>query len=217
MHNKNANNQKQITLFRDEYFFLSNFYPCRIHYYGLSFMNAESAFQAMKRPEMALQFILLTPSEAKKLGRTVPIRKDWEQVKEKIMYEICLAKFTQNPELKQLLLETGDSILIEGNTWNDTEWGVCRGNGENKLGKILMRVREELKVKAQAEENKPDKKIEAKFFSRYCGYDYFKDGNGNVYVKLGDEIGFCSNLKQGRLTPDKAEPCYAVIDVVLIY
>ena len=80
-------------------------------------MNAESAFQAMKRPEMALQFILLTPSEAKKLGRTVPIRKDWEQVKEKIMYEICLAKFTQNPELKQLLLETGDSILIEGNTW----------------------------------------------------------------------------------------------------
>lgn len=217
MHNNNANNQKQITLFRDEYFFLSNFYPCRINYCGLSFTSAESAFQAMKNPAQALQFVLLTPSEAKRRGRSVSLRSDWAQVKEKIMYEICLAKFTQNADLKEQLLKTGDSVLIEGNTWNDTEWGVCRGNGDNKLGKILMRIRDELRKKDEEEKKSQSQKIVAKYFTKYCGYDYFKDDFGNVYVKLGNEIGFCSNIKQGRLTPDKAEPAYAVIDVILIY
>ena len=55
------------------------------------------------------------------------------------------AKFSTNESLKKRLLETGDEELIEGNTWNDTYWGVCKGVGLNKLGEILMRVREELK------------------------------------------------------------------------
>ena len=57
------------------------------------------------------------------------------------------AKFTQNVELKELLLETGDSELIEGNTWGDREWGVDlkTNEGQNKLGKILMKVRESLR------------------------------------------------------------------------
>ena len=67
-----------------------------------------------------------------------------EEVKDKVMYEIVLAKFTQNPDLKEKLLATGDEHLEEGNTWGDTIWGTVDGVGENRLGKILMRVRDEL-------------------------------------------------------------------------
>lgn len=61
------------------------------------------------------------------------------------MYEICMAKFTQNEDLKEKLLATGNDILEEGNTWGDKVWGTVNGVGENKLGKILMKVREELR------------------------------------------------------------------------
>ena len=60
------------------------------------------------------------------------------------MYEICKIKFTTNPNLAKRLLDTGDEELIEGNDWNDIFWGVCNGKGENNLGKILMRIRNEL-------------------------------------------------------------------------
>ena len=61
------------------------------------------------------------------------------------MQEIVQAKFEQNPVLAKWLLNTGDAKLIEGNTWNDRYWGVCAGIGQNKLGKILMKVRDNLK------------------------------------------------------------------------
>lgn len=61
------------------------------------------------------------------------------------MYLVVKSKFEQNSDLKDKLIATGDEYLEEGNTWNDTYWGVCRGKGKNILGKILMRVREELK------------------------------------------------------------------------
>ena len=73
------------------------------------------------------------------------LRGDWEEVKDNIMYEICKAKFTQNEDLKEKLLATGNDILEEGNTWGDRVWGTVNGVGENRLGKILMRVREELR------------------------------------------------------------------------
>lgn len=138
-------NTVKITEFRDEYFFLSNFYSAKICFRGKAYRNNEAAFQAMKCPERADEFQELGPSEAKRLGRSVKLRSDWTKVKEQIMYEICLAKFTQNPDLREKLLNTEDAELIEGNAWRDTEWGVCNGVGKNKLGKILMRVREELK------------------------------------------------------------------------
>lgn len=61
------------------------------------------------------------------------------------MHDLVLRKFTAHPDLTELLLVTGDAELIEGNTWGDTTWGVCRGKGENLLGKILMAVRETLR------------------------------------------------------------------------
>lgn len=71
------------------------------------------------------------------------LRPDWEEVKDDVMYTVCKAKFLQNPGLLKKLLDTGDAELIEGNTWNDQIWGVCNGSGENRLGKILMRIRDE--------------------------------------------------------------------------
>ena len=91
-------------------------------------------------------FVEYGPGKSKGVGRRVPLRPDWEQVKVGIMEEIVRAKFTQNPELAARLMATGEKILVEGNTWGDTCWGVDlrTGQGENHLGRILMKVREEL-------------------------------------------------------------------------
>ena len=137
---------KKIDRFIDDYFFLSNFYSAPVEYMGYTFDNTESAFQATKCPRRAKEFLCLDGSRAKKLGRTVPLREDWEQVKDRVMWDINLAKYTQNPSLKENLLATGDAYLEEGNTWGDRYWGTVNGVGENRLGKILMAVRAELKL-----------------------------------------------------------------------
>lgn len=135
-----------IDEFRGRYFFLSNFYTAPITYQDIRFENNEAAFQSAKCPERMSEFCGLTPNSAKRLGRRVSLRPDWETVKYNVMYDVCMAKFTQNPDLLSKLLDTGDAELIEGNTWGDRVWGVdmYRGIGENHLGKILMRVRDEL-------------------------------------------------------------------------
>lgn len=139
----------KIDNFIGEYFFLSNFYPVKVTFEGLTYDNSESAFQAMKCiiPENRNNFVGLDPSTAKKRGRTVHLRYDWEEVKEKYMYQIVKAKFEQNLNLKLKLLDTGNAELIEGNNWGDKIWGKCNKtkSGQNKLGKILMKVREELR------------------------------------------------------------------------
>ncbi len=142
---KNIERKDAILEFRDKYAFLSNFYVASVNYAGHTFQNNEAAFQAMKNPVAADLFTGIDAKTAKRMGRRVELRVDWETVKERIMYEICLAKFTQHSELAQKLLKTGTKYLVEGNYWGDTEWGVCNGKGKNKLGKILMRVREELR------------------------------------------------------------------------
>lgn len=133
-----------IQEFKGRYFFLSNFYTAPIIYKEFQFENNEAAFQAAKCPERMSEFCGLAPNAAKRLGRRVSLRPDWETVKYDVMYEICMAKFTQNPGLLSKLFDTGDAELIEGNTWGDRIWGVCGGIGENHLGKILMRIRSEL-------------------------------------------------------------------------
>ena len=77
------------------------------------------------------------PVQAKRLGRKVKLRDDWEEVKLEIMTEIVSQKFLQHPHLIEMLLQTGDEELIEGNKWD-----VCKGKGENHLGKILMKIRD---------------------------------------------------------------------------
>lgn len=130
--------------FQGKYRFLSNFYEVPANYKGIVYNNNEAAFQAQKCPGRENEFTSLSPDAAKRLGRKVPLRKDWEQIKECVMYEICSAKFTQNPALMWQLLQT-EGDLEEGNYWHDTVWGIDlrTGFGENKLGKILMYIREE--------------------------------------------------------------------------
>lgn len=140
-----------ITDFHEaEYTYLSNFYEADVTYGGLTYGSAEAAFQAQKCMTEAekLPFTTARPSKSKGMGRRVPLRPDWEEVKVGIMEAIVRAKFAQHPELAEKLLATGDKQLIEGNTWGDTCWGVDTrtGRGENHLGKILMKVREELRA-----------------------------------------------------------------------
>lgn len=138
-----------INRFSGKYFFLSNFYPSDVEYGGFVYKNNEAAFQSQKDPSRQLEFTLLNPSEAKRLGRRVTLRKDWEEIKVKTMKDIVREKFNQNPVIREKLLATGDEILVEGNTWNDRCWGVCNGVGKNLLGKILMDVRKELKTERE--------------------------------------------------------------------
>lgn len=134
-----------INEFRGKYYFLSNFYEAPVTWNGLTYLNNEAAFQSAKTFSDRECFTNLDPSSAKKLGRKVQLRSDWENVKNDVMYEICKAKFSQNTELKNRLLLTGNEHLEEGNTWGDKIWGTVNGIGENRLGKILMRIREELR------------------------------------------------------------------------
>ena len=134
----------KIGEFREEYYFLSNFYPAAVSYEGITYLNNEAAFQAMKciNPADRKQFANLSPSEAKKLGRRVCLRKDWEDVKAGIMRDLVYSKFSQNPELLDKLLDTENAYLEEGNTWGDRIWGTVNGCGSNLLGQILMEARE---------------------------------------------------------------------------
>ena len=130
---------------RGDWAFLSNFYECKIVYEGYMFNNVESAFQAQKCISEVDKFIGVNGSIAKKLGRKVNLRSDWDKVKDDIMYKIVFAKFEQNPELRDKLVNTYPLELVENNKWNDTYWGVCNGKGKNKLGKILESVRDYFK------------------------------------------------------------------------
>lgn len=136
---------KHIAYFKGEHDWLSNMYDIPVTYNGYTFQNSESAFQAQKCPQYVEKFVNLSGYDAKSLGKSLPLREDWAEVRVGIMTEIVYAKFSQNSELKRKLLETGNVHLREGNTWGDKFWGVCDGCGMNMLGKILMRVREELK------------------------------------------------------------------------
>ena len=135
-----------ISSFRGSNAFLSNMYPIILRIDGQIYPSAEHAFQAMKSTDpnqRAAISVCRSPEEAKKAGRLVELRSDWEHVKVDIMYNIIKQKFSSK-KLANKLIETKDSELIEGNTWGDTFWGVCKGEGKNMLGKILMQVRKEL-------------------------------------------------------------------------
>ena len=86
----------------------------------------------------------MNPSEAKKAGRKVILRSDWEIVKVDLMYKIVKAKFAQNIDLALKLAATNNEELVEGNTWGDKIWGKVNGEGQTLLGKILMDIRDNI-------------------------------------------------------------------------
>lgn len=141
----------KIDSFSKENEFLSNFYLAPFRYMDVVYKTTEHAYQAMKtlNPEHKADIrAASTGATAKKLGKKVNLRKDWDEIKDKIMFHICLCKFLQHKDLAEKLIATGDSILEEGNNWDDKYWGTVNGEGENKLGKILMRIRSILKDEA---------------------------------------------------------------------
>lgn len=137
-----------IVAFRGKFKFLSNMSDSPIKIGEEVYPTAEHAFQAAKfaDPEKRAKIAAAkTASGAKALGKTLPgMRSNWNQERIKIMETIIRAKFEQNPELRNLLLATGNNQLVEGNNWGDTFWGQVNGEGRNHLGRILMKVRDEL-------------------------------------------------------------------------
>lgn len=141
---------KTIDSFTGKYAFLSNFYASPILYQDILYPTNEAFFQAMKTKDVDVreQIALANfPSQAKKMGNDktlVKLRSDWEDIKLKVMAKGLKLKFSIEP-LRVKLLETGDAKLVEGNTWKDDYWGVYNGKGKNNLGKLLMRLRDDLR------------------------------------------------------------------------
>ena len=135
-----------INRFEGKYFFLSNFSNSKFCYEGITYPTVEHYFQAQKTLDIKEReriAKLPTPGEAKRAGRRVKLRSDWEEVKDNVMLVGLYHKF-KDPELRKKLMATGDEHLEEGNYWHDTYWGVCEGVGENRLGQLLMTVRKEI-------------------------------------------------------------------------
>lgn len=140
----NLLNTEVVGSFTGPYRFLSNFYPSDIWMDGYEYPTVEHAFQASKCYEPLWRSMIRnasSSSKAKSHGRKVRLREDWEEVKYNIMYSLVLQKFARHFDLRELLFDTGDAMLVEGNSWGDTYWGVCKGEGQNQLGKILMGTR----------------------------------------------------------------------------
>jgi ribA/ribD-fused uncharacterized protein len=132
--------------FQGRYRFLSNFYPAEVELDNIIYPTVEHAYQAAKTlSQISRAQIRLagTPGQAKRMGRVVKLRPNWEGIKLAIMDRLVCQKFSKEP-LRSMLIATGDARLIEGNRWGDTFWGVCRGIGQNNLGLIIMNIREGL-------------------------------------------------------------------------
>jgi hypothetical protein len=133
---------------------MSNFYKAPVTFDGLTYKNSEAAWQAQKTLDLdeRKKFCDLDGAGAKRLGRHIKLRSDWEDVKFQLMIDVCYAKFSQNTALKNYLLSTGDEELAENTTgWHDNIWGNCDCpkcasiQGKNLLGKALMQVRSMLR------------------------------------------------------------------------
>ena len=135
----------QINRFNGDYIFLSNFYPVEVEYNGILYPSVEHAYQAQKtlNEDIRLDFSKINKDracDAKKKSYSIKKREDWDIIKLSIMKDLLFIKFRETP-LKEMLLSTDNAILIEGNQWGDTFWGVCNNQGANMLGILLTYVR----------------------------------------------------------------------------
>lgn len=137
-----------IKEFMGRHRFLSNFYLWPIVAHHRQWPSVEHAYQAAKTDDVDEQERIRqadSPGAAKRMGKKVKIRENWDNVKLDIMRYLIELKFAPGTEMADMLLETGDQELQEGNGWGDTYWGMCDGKGQNMLGKILMAQREKLR------------------------------------------------------------------------
>jgi len=142
-----------ITKFKDKYRFLSNFYMKSFYIRGREYKSLEHAYQSFKCVrESEHEWVRNSPTskKAKYFGKKVKVRKNWDNVKYDLMFKLLKIKF-DDEELKTLLLNTNDEELIEENYWHDNYWGNCTCDkcsniiGKNKLGELLMIIRDDIK------------------------------------------------------------------------
>jgi ribA/ribD-fused uncharacterized protein len=136
-----------------EYGCFSNFSGHKVKLDGKTWQTSEHYFQAQKfatvksgEKHMNDVYKAKGPMKAANIGRDRkrPLRRDWEKVKDEVMYKVVRAKVLQHESIKKTLLSTGDAILVE-DTYKDSYWGNGGdGSGRNQLGKTLMRIRKEL-------------------------------------------------------------------------
>ncbi|MBM4370902.1 MAG: NADAR family protein [Deltaproteobacteria bacterium] len=146
-----------IAGFRGTYRWLSNFWPVTVRLEDdpiTTYPSVEHAYQAAKtlnvdwRLEIAAQ---TTPGGAKRIGKHMPLRPGWDGMRVAVMRDLLRQKFAAPADgrwegtLALRLLQTHPAGLVEANDWGDTFWGVCRGQGENQLGRLLAGIREELR------------------------------------------------------------------------
>lgn len=132
-----------IDAFSYEHAFLSNFHPITVFYNGVAYRSVEHGYQAAKMTTPYDHYMVAampTAAQAKRAARKLKRREDWDAIKLGVMRELLIDKFL-NRDLRNLLIATHPHELVEGNTWGDIYWGVCKGVGENHLGKLLMEVR----------------------------------------------------------------------------
>jgi len=132
--------------FRGEYRWLSNFAEAEVEWQGRKYKSTEHAYQAAKtRIVEEIEYVqqASTPGRARRRGQKVTLRDDWDDVRLSVMKDLLEQKF-RIPEYRDLLLDTGNHHLMEGNNWKDFWWGVCDGRGLNHLGRLLMDIRESL-------------------------------------------------------------------------
>lgn len=140
---------ERIDRFTGENRWLSNFWPVTVIFEGRTYRSVEAAYVAAKTTdddERAHIQSLPTSAACKYYGRTqIALRHDWEWIKNDVMLHLLRLKFAPGTELSKRLLATGDCELIEGNDHKDRYWGVYKGKGKNHLGRLLMKVRAELR------------------------------------------------------------------------
>lgn len=140
-----------ISEFVEKYTFLSNFYYSEIKYQDKIYKTSEHLYQSLKTlntEEQEMIRMCYNPSDAKKAGRKVNIRNDWDSIKDNTMMMCLKLKFNQNQILQKKLIDTYPALLIETNYWHDNYWGncICKRcqdiEGINTLGKLLMKLRD---------------------------------------------------------------------------
>lgn len=136
--------EEPITIFTGPYRWLSNFWPAPLVYEDQFYPTVEHAYVAVRTLNRDVRKTIAeldTPGKAKRFGCDIILRHDWEMVKLTVMEDLLERKFAIT-QLRLLLQSTAPRRLIEGNTWGDTFWGVCNGVGDNHLGELLMKIRD---------------------------------------------------------------------------
>lgn len=138
---------KTIKAFKGEHVWLSNMYLVNLYYKGLVYPSSENLYHSFKNnsPQWKNTCTKTNPHTLKNRSRKITIVDDWEKIKVDVMRECLVLKFSHQ-DLRDKLIATHPCIIEEGNTFGDNFWGVdmFTREGENKLGKLLMEIRDKL-------------------------------------------------------------------------